>query len=257
MSNDNKWLHDLRKAFIKYNNEEFDVSPEDELLTLATANEITESSTIDIGYTTVEDHEDFEVTAVIDLDQKQLITSVKGANYEEQEVVQYQSYEDIVEQLQTCSFDDFMYNDLDYDKIVKIDKQMSNEKNYPFDREYIISWLQKNQEHGAFDGFMEENMVFQNLHDEELEYYFDEWISEEEKKEYFLDASPKVELYTYDGTFEVETEWLENNIEGMEIDEFLNSYTWDEAEWLRDLHGKESNENEKGIPQKSEPDMEM
>lgn len=78
MSNDNRWLHDLRNAFITYNNEAFDVNSDDALLTLATANDLTESSAIPVGYTTIDDYEEYELTAVIDVNQKQLITTVQG-----------------------------------------------------------------------------------------------------------------------------------------------------------------------------------
>jgi len=51
-----------------------------------------------------------------------------------------------------------------------------------------------------------------------------------------------VELYTYDGTFEVETQWLENNIESMSLNEFLSTYTWDEGEWLHIMYSAEQDE---------------
>ncbi|WP_174615276.1 hypothetical protein [Virgibacillus ihumii] len=289
MSQDNRWLHDLREAFIKYNNEEFNVTPDDALLTLATANDITESSTISIGYTTMEDHEDYELTAVIDLEQKQFITTVNGANYEEKEVLQYQSYQDIIDDLQTCTFDDFMRNDFDYDKIIQKDKQMGLQNKSKEERDMVVlhdlgisihELIQDKEFYlsvtDLYDTNKTDDITISALEPDDIGSDYAFYIFSEnhglssldhliqfpeypngEMKEQVLQQqlAKKVELYTYDGTFEVDAEWLEKNIEDMELGEFLNSYTWDEAEWLRDLHAKE--QNEKGISKKTEPDMEM
>ena len=45
-----------------------------------------------------------------------------------------------------------------------------------YDRGYTISWLENNQINGAFDGFPESDFDFESLTDEELKWYFDEWI---------------------------------------------------------------------------------
>ena len=39
------------------------------------------------------------------------------------------------------------------------------------EREDLIMWLEVNRQHGAFEGFPEENMNFSNLSDDELLYY--------------------------------------------------------------------------------------
>jgi len=44
-----------------------------------------------------------------------------------------------------------------------------------FKRERIVSWLESNQENGAFEGFPEHDMDFRLLPDEDLKYYFYEW----------------------------------------------------------------------------------
>ncbi|WP_449354669.1 hypothetical protein ACUL41_17785 [Virgibacillus natechei] len=230
MSNDNRWLHDLRNAFITYNNEEFDVTLDDELLTLATANDLTEASTVSVGYTSIDDYEEYELAAVIDLNQKQLITTVQGANYEEKEVMQYQSYQAIIDDLKTCSFDDFMRNDLDYDKIIEKDKEME--------------WQNKTNDEG--DRY---DLTNRNISKEEFT------SGKIEAQRLQQETEKNVELHTYDGTIEIDTEWLKDNIEGMEIDEFLQTYTWDEAEWLYDEYAKE--QREKRISKKAEPDMDM
>lgn len=41
-----------------------------------------------------------------------------------------------------------------------------------------------------------------------------------------------ITLYTYNGSFEVPRNWLKENVDDMTLDDFLNSYTWDESEWL-------------------------
>lgn len=56
-------------------------------------------------------------------------------------------------------------------------------KGFAYSREMTIAWMKSNQETGAFNGFPEENMDFEELSDDDLKYYFYEWISEEEKEE--------------------------------------------------------------------------
>lgn len=41
-----------------------------------------------------------------------------------------------------------------------------------------------------------------------------------------------IKLHSYTGTFEVPKEWLLNKIGKTTIDDFLNTYTWDESQWL-------------------------
>ncbi|WP_163531424.1 MULTISPECIES: hypothetical protein [Halobacillus] len=41
-----------------------------------------------------------------------------------------------------------------------------------------------------------------------------------------------VTINTYKGSFEVSENWLKQNTEGMNISEFLSSYTWDDGERL-------------------------
>ena len=45
-----------------------------------------------------------------------------------------------------------------------------------FEREDTISWLEANRSHGAFEGFPEEDMDFYELSDEEIAYYYTEWV---------------------------------------------------------------------------------
>ncbi len=51
----------------------------------------------------------------------------------------------------------------------------------PFDKERTIDWLKINQSNGFFNGFPEETMDFDTLDDEELEYYFYEWVLADEQ----------------------------------------------------------------------------
>lgn len=39
-----------------------------------------------------------------------------------------------------------------------------------------IGWLENNQETGAFDGHMEQDMDFESLSDDEIAWYFDNWV---------------------------------------------------------------------------------
>ena len=41
-----------------------------------------------------------------------------------------------------------------------------------------------------------------------------------------------ITLITYTGEFEAPKKWLENNIDERNLNEFINSYTLDESEWL-------------------------
>src|SRR5690625_837218 len=85
---------------------------------------------------------------------------------------------------------------------------MSNDiSRLPYDRDYTISWLETNRSHGAFDDFMEENIDFKELEDEELQYYFNEWIPYEEKSEIYSE----------------QLEELKNVIEGYKIGEYDES----------------------------------
>lgn len=42
--------------------------------------------------------------------------------------------------------------------------------------EDTISWLESNRANGAFEGFPENYMDFSKLTDEELEYYYCNWV---------------------------------------------------------------------------------
>ena len=53
-----------------------------------------------------------------------------------------------------------------------------------FDRDLTLSWLISNQSDGFFDGFPEENMDFNNMPNNELRYYYEEWIPTETKEEW-------------------------------------------------------------------------
>lgn len=50
-------------------------------------------------------------------------------------------------------------------------------------REDTIDWLEKNRSHGAFDGFPEETMDFDELSFDEIMYYHDEWMALDEEKD--------------------------------------------------------------------------
>lgn len=50
-----------------------------------------------------------------------------------------------------------------------------------FLRNRTIDWLESNQSNGAFEGFPEADMNFNELSNNELEYYFLEWILEDKE----------------------------------------------------------------------------
>ncbi|HLQ96351.1 MAG TPA: hypothetical protein VK108_08190 [Pseudogracilibacillus sp.] len=56
-----------------------------------------------------------------------------------------------------------------------------------------------------------------------------------------------VEINTYDNVFEVSKQWLLANTEADSVEEFLDTYTWDEGEWLYFLYQKDEREFEIGI----------
>lgn len=43
-------------------------------------------------------------------------------------------------------------------------------------REETVLWLNQNQSNGFFEGFPEENMDFEELSDDELQWYYDSWV---------------------------------------------------------------------------------
>lgn len=45
-----------------------------------------------------------------------------------------------------------------------------------YDRERTIFWLEQNQSYGAFEGFLEDDMSFKNLSDDDLKWYFNHWV---------------------------------------------------------------------------------
>lgn len=81
-------------------------------------------------------------------------------------------------------------HDLDYDELVDIlyelDEITTINANATIDnldqlyseiiRKDTIDWLEKNRSHGAFDGFPEETMNFNELSFDEIMYYHDEWM---------------------------------------------------------------------------------
>ena len=46
-------------------------------------------------------------------------------------------------------------------------------------RELTISWLESNQSNGFFEGHQEEEMIFKELSDSELAWYFMNWFIED------------------------------------------------------------------------------
>lgn len=56
-----------------------------------------------------------------------------------------------------------------------------------------IHWLETNQSQGAFDGFEEENIDFNNMNDEVIEWYFIEWFFTDD----YIESLPKEELNHY------------------------------------------------------------
>lgn len=50
-----------------------------------------------------------------------------------------------------------------------------------YNRERTINWLESGQSNGAFENYPEDDMVFKELSDEILKWYFDFWIPEDEK----------------------------------------------------------------------------
>ena len=46
-------------------------------------------------------------------------------------------------------------------------------------RDKTINWLNNNRGNGAFDGFHEERMVFEDLSEDELRWYFYNWVAED------------------------------------------------------------------------------
>lgn len=57
-------------------------------------------------------------------------------------------------------------------------------------------------------------------------------------------TNEKIELHTYGEIVILPKEWLQANIDES-VNAFLNSYTWDEAEWLYILYSVEKEEREK------------
>lgn len=88
-------------------------------------------------------------------------------------------------------------HNLDYDELVDIlyelDEITTINANATIDnldqlyseiiREDTINWLEKNRDHGAFDGFPEETMKFDELSFDELLYYYNEWMALDEESE--------------------------------------------------------------------------
>jgi hypothetical protein len=60
-------------------------------------------------------------------------------------------------------------------------------------RDRTILWLEENRKNGAFDGFMEENMDFDCLSDEDILWYFDNWYMTEDYFE-MLKSDPLDEI---------------------------------------------------------------
>lgn len=50
-------------------------------------------------------------------------------------------------------------------------------------RNKIIDWLETNRNNGFFDGFAEENMDFTKLDDDELNWYYENWIKPDQEDE--------------------------------------------------------------------------
>lgn len=61
-------------------------------------------------------------------------------------------------------------------------------------RKFVINWLENTRHHNGFEGHMEQVMNFNSLNAEELYYYYNEWISDEEKEEFFEDSKDVEEL---------------------------------------------------------------
>ena len=55
---------------------------------------------------------------------------------------------------------------------------MSKEK-----KEMVISWLESNRNNGFFDGHPEEKMDFNSLDDKSIQWYYDNWVSEDMEEE--------------------------------------------------------------------------
>lgn len=43
-------------------------------------------------------------------------------------------------------------------------------------KDITISWLEWNRDNGFFNGYMEEDMDFRKVSDEEIEWYFENWV---------------------------------------------------------------------------------
>lgn len=71
-------------------------------------------------------------------------------------------------------------------------------------RNKIIDWLETNRNNGFFDGFAEENMDFTKLDDNELNWYYENWIKPDQKDE--------IEDYTKKG-FKLNSDGLYENDE--------------------------------------------
>lgn len=48
-------------------------------------------------------------------------------------------------------------------------------------RNKIIDWLETNRNNGFFDGFAEANMDFTKLDDNELDWYYENWIKPDQE----------------------------------------------------------------------------
>lgn len=103
------------------------------------------------------------------------------------------------------SMSDWFHEDEDFMESIEHRAELVNEvfsftsslnKENQYDRELTISFLESNQENGAYNGEPEAKMNFNNLTDQELEWYYVHWIDEEHKNLYFTDE--KIEILDLD-----------------------------------------------------------
>lgn len=49
-------------------------------------------------------------------------------------------------------------------------------KNMKLIREYTMTWLENQKSHGNFTGMPEEDMQFDRIDDEDIKWYFENWV---------------------------------------------------------------------------------
>lgn len=75
-----------------------------------------------------------------------------------------------------------------------------------YDRDATIHSLEAMQSRGEFNGDMEEHLKFQDMNDEDLKWYFHNWINEDVKTEWAIESMDQ-----YVDSFKMEKDLMSNN----------------------------------------------